>query len=78
VQSVASGSTSALNFLELLGVDAAIKVLDMSYVTSPCLMRLAECGAIRHVRSRDVGDYETSAAWLAATSSAGLVLTDRI
>lgn len=76
MQSVASGSTSALNFLELLGVDAAIKVLDMSYVTSPCLMRLAECGAIRHVRSRDVGDYETSAAWLAATSSAGLVLTD--
>ena len=76
MQSVASGSTSALNFLELLGVDAAIKVLDMSYVTSPCLMRLAECGAIRHVRSKDPGDYETSDAWLAATSSVALVLTD--
>ena len=76
MQSVASGSTSALNFLELLGVDATIKVLDMSYVTSPCLMRLAECGAISHVPSKNADDYETSDAWLAATTSVALVLTD--
>jgi len=77
VQSVASGSTSALNFLELLGLVGTIKVLDMTYVTSPCLMRLAECGAIRHVHTHDLGDYSgPSDAWLAATSTAGLVLTD--
>lgn len=77
MQSVASASVTSLNFLQLLGVDAAIKVLDMSYVTSPCLMRLAECGAIRHIRSvNGAGDYETSDAWLAATSAVQLVLTD--
>jgi hypothetical protein len=67
---VASGSTTVLNYLELLGVSSTLKVLDMNYVTSPCLMRLAECGAIAHVSA-----YNTDA-WLAATSAVELVLTD--
>ena len=72
---VASGSTSALPFLELLGVGTSLRVADMSYVTSPCLMRLAECGALRHVSSA-TADYEPSGAWLAATSDVALVMTD--
>lgn len=79
VQTVATGLTTTLNFLEVLGVRSKIKVLvcaslarlsrpfrlrsaarahlirsirppqDMSFVTSPCAMRLAECGKIEHV-----------------------------
>ena len=73
--SVASGSTSALNYLELLGVESTVHVLDMRFVTSPCLMRLAECGAITHVADM-AEDYAPSATWLSATSGVQLVLTD--
>jgi hypothetical protein len=75
VTSVASGDTTVLNYLELLGVESTLRVLDMRFVTSPCLMRLAECGAITHVSTASV-DYEVSDAWLAATSGVELVLTD--
>ena len=56
-------------------MQAAIKVLDMTYVTSACLMRLAECGSITHTSSASV-DYSPSDSWLAATSDVQLVLTD--
>ena len=75
ITSLASGSTTALNYLELLGVQGAIKVLDMTYVTSPCLQRLAECGQITHASSASV-DYVPTSAWLAATSGVQMVLTD--
>lgn len=75
VSSVACGSTSALNYLELLGLSSTLKVVDMRFVTSPCLMRLAECGALTHA-SAEQSDYEPSDAWLAATSAVSLVLTD--
>lgn len=75
ITSLASGSTTALNYLELLGVQGAIKVLDMTYVTSPCLQRLAECGQITHASSASV-DYMPTSTWLAATSGVQMVLTD--
>lgn len=77
---MATGLTTTLNFLEVLGVRNKIAVLvgdagcstqglelrilagwpdrrslalppaqDMTFVTSPCAMRLTECGKIKHV-----------------------------
>jgi len=56
-------------------VQSAIKVLDLTYVTSPCLMRLAECGQITQASSASM-DYMPTSSWLAATSGVQLVLTD--
>jgi hypothetical protein len=56
-------------------VQGAIKVLDMTYVTSPCLQRLSECGQITHASSASV-DYAPTSTWLAATSGVQMVLTD--
>jgi hypothetical protein len=72
VRSLASADTTVLGFLELLGVEAAVKVLDMSYVTSPCFQRLQQCGALTHALSAGTytrvaaGDYQStpSTAWL--------------
>jgi len=55
---------------EALGVFGAVEVLDMTYVTSPCLQRLAECGTV------SVVDSSNASAWSAAVAGVQLVLTD--
>lgn len=77
VTSVASGDTTVLQYLELLGLYSSFSVLDMTYVTSPCLQKLAQCGAVTVASSAsNPVTYGPGSAWLAATAGVQMVLTD--
>lgn len=44
VKSWSAGVSTPIVFLDLLGLNHRAHVVDMSYITSPCLHKLAECG----------------------------------
>jgi hypothetical protein len=69
VSSVATASTVPLTFLELLGLRDNIEVLDATYVSSPCLQKLTECGSITHTSG-------SAAEWSDLAAGADVVITD--
>ncbi|XRB02872.1 putative extracellular protein TR9_065 [Pycnococcus provasolii] len=60
VQAWSTALTTPLDFLDMLGLNHLADVVDMTYVTSPCLHRLAKCSSKdefghTHIASSDAG-----------------------
>mmetsp|Transcript_45970 Transcript_45970/g.146766 ORF Transcript_45970/g.146766 Transcript_45970/m.146766 type:complete len:456 (-) Transcript_45970:148-1515(-) len=79
VQKVYTAGTVTVNFLEMLGELKRVQHLDMRFITSPCVRKLAgACGSISDTKkpSNATAEPEAAAQWEAALASAGVVFTD--
>eukprot|EP01062_Namystynia_karyoxenos_P005880 TRINITY_DN12033_c0_g1_i1.p2 TRINITY_DN12033_c0_g1~~TRINITY_DN12033_c0_g1_i1.p2 ORF type:complete len:642 (+),score=248.16 TRINITY_DN12033_c0_g1_i1:87-1928(+) len=78
LETAALPGTIALPYFEMLNLTSKIRLIDLTYVSSPCVQKMELCtpALLQHMLHSDPATFSTSTAWVDAARQTDAVFTD--